>query len=66
MTEVSVLRNFGREARLREQWNKLWTEISDRIIRLPSHEQHIILEDFQTAIESRILVMEKINNDRDH
>lgn len=60
--EVQVLRGFGREAQLRRKWSKLWAEIGERIMRLPEHEQNILLEDFRTAIESRILVMERINN----
>ena len=65
--EVKVLRNFGREGQLKKKWNKIWAEIGERILRLPRREQDIILEDFHTAIESRILVMEKINNEnRDH
>jgi len=65
--EVKVLRNFGREAHLKKKWNRIWTDIGERILRLPLREQDIILEDFHTAIESRILVMEKINNEnRDH
>jgi len=67
MAEVRVLRGFGREAHLRRKWNKLWAEIGQRILRLPQREQNILLEDFHTAIESRILVMERINNtNRDH
>lgn len=62
--EVKVLRNFAREAHLRKKWNKLWTEIGERIARLPRREQDIILEDFHTAVESRILVMERINNEK--
>lgn len=56
--EVQVLRGFGREGHLRRKWNKLWAEIGERILRLPQREQNILLEDFHTAIESRILVME--------
>jgi hypothetical protein len=64
MTEVRILRNFGREAHLRRRWNRLWAQIGDRIMRLPRREQDIILEDFHTAIESRILIMERINNEK--
>jgi len=60
--EVQVLKGFGRESQLRRKWNKLWAEIGERIQRLPRREQDIILEDFHTAIESRIMVMERINN----
>jgi len=65
--EVDILRGFGREGQLRRKWNKLWAEIGERILRLPRREQDILLEDFHTAIQSRILVMERINNaNRDH
>ena len=60
--EVEVLRGFGCEAHLRRKWNKLWAEIGERIRRLPQREQNILLEDFHTAIESRILVMERVND----
>ncbi len=61
--EVRVLRSFGREAQLKRKWNRLWSEIGDRILSLPEREQNILLEDFCTAIKSRILVMERINNE---
>lgn len=64
MAEVTVLQNFGREAHLRRKWNKLWAKIGDRILRLPKKEQDIILEDFHTAIQSRLLVMERINDEK--
>jgi len=65
--DVQVLKGFGREAQLRRKWNRLWAEIGERILRLPRREQDILLEDFQTAIESRIMVMERINNaNRNH
>jgi hypothetical protein len=60
--EVRVLRGFGREAHLRRKWNRLWAEIGERIKRLPTREQNILLEDFHTAIESRLLVMERVND----
>ena len=60
--EVRVLRGFGREAHLRRKWNRLWVEIGERIRRLPVREQNILLEDFHTAIESRLLVMERVND----
>jgi hypothetical protein len=60
--EVKVLRGFGREAHLRRKWNRLWVEIGERIRRLPVREQNILLEDFHTAIESRLLVMERVSD----
>jgi len=60
--EVKPLKNFGRMAHLKKKWSQLWTQIGERIQRLPEREQDILLEDFHTAIESRILVMERITN----
>lgn len=60
--EVRVLHGFGREAHLRRKWNRLWVEIGERIRRLPVREQDILLEDFHTAIESRLLVMERVTD----
>jgi len=60
--EVQILKGFGREATLKRKWNRLWAEIGERVLRLPEREQNILLEDFRTAIESRILVMERISN----
>lgn len=60
--QVKPLRGFGREAQLKRKWNRLWAQIGERVIALPEREQCILLEDFQTAIESRILVMERITD----
>ena len=60
--EVKPLKNFGRTAHLKKKWSQLWAQIGERIQRLPEREQDILLEDFHTAIESRILVMERITN----
>jgi len=60
--EVKPLKRFGREAHLKKKWSLLWSQIGDRIQRLPEREQEILLEDFHTAIESRLLVMERIAN----
>jgi len=54
---------FGRAAQLKRKWNRLWAEIGDRLLKLPEKQQEILLEDFLTAIQSRILVMERINED---
>lgn len=61
MASVEVL-NFSRSAQLKRKWNRLWAQIGERILSLPQREQIILLEDFQTAIESRLVVMERINN----
>jgi len=59
--EVEPLRDFGDEAHLKRKWNQLWAQIGDRLLKLPKRQQDILLEDFHTAIQSRILVMERIN-----
>jgi hypothetical protein len=56
------LNGFGREAWLKKKWMRLWDQIGERILRLPKREQNILLEDFRVAIESRIMVMERVNN----
>jgi len=61
MASVEVL-NFSRAAQLKRKWNRLWAQIGERVLSLPQREQIILLEDFQTAIESRLVVMERINN----
>jgi len=61
MASVKVL-NFSRVAQLKRKWNRLWAQIGERVLSLPQREQIILLEDFQTAIESRLVVMERINN----
>jgi len=60
--EVSDLGDFGGAAvALKRKWERLWAEIGERLRRLPKKQQDILLEDFLTAIQSRILVMERIN-----
>jgi len=61
LSEVTPLRNFGAEFHLKKKWNELWDQIGDRLLRLPKTQREILLEDFLTAIQSRILVMERIN-----
>ena len=60
--DVKFLRDFGREAQLKRKWKRLWVEIGERVLALPEREQDILLEDFHTAIESRIMVMERITD----
>ena len=60
--DVKPLKGFGREGQLKRKWNRLWAQVGERLLRLPKREQDILLEDFLTAIQSRILVMERINN----
>jgi len=60
--DLKPLRDFGREAFLKKKWLRLWEQIGERLLRLPKREQNILLEDFRVAIESRIMVMERVNN----
>ena len=60
-TQVSVL-EWGPQFRLKERKRKLWREIGERILALPKEQQDIVLEDFLTAIRSRLLVMERVNS----
>jgi hypothetical protein len=60
--EVRVLERFGPFARLKAKKRKLWQEIGERILALPQKQQDILLEDFLTAIQSRLMVMERIND----
>jgi hypothetical protein len=59
--QVSVL-SWGPQFRIKEKKRKLWREIGERILALPRHQQDILLEDFLTAIQSRLMVMERINS----
>jgi len=61
LSEVTPLRNFGAEFHLKKKWNELWNQVGERLLRLPRRQRNILLEDFLTAIQSRILVMERIN-----
>lgn len=56
---VSMMRNYAQKAALRREWLMLWSRFSDRISRLPQSRQIILLEDLQTAIQNRLLVMER-------
>jgi len=60
--EIEALRNFGLGRNYLRKWHQLWAEIGDRLQKLPKKQQDILLEDFLTAIQSRILVMERIND----
>jgi len=61
--KVTALEGFGAEAVLRKKWMRLWEEVGSRILCLPKRERDILLEDFHTAIESRLIVMERITNE---
>ena len=60
--ELKPLRDSGREAFLKKRWLRIWDQIGQRMLQLPKREQEILLEDFRVAIESRIMVMERIND----
>ncbi|MGQ9565599.1 MAG: hypothetical protein ACUVT5_03520 [Candidatus Bathyarchaeales archaeon] len=62
MVEVTQLKGFGNEPWLKKKWMRIWSQIGERVLRLPKREQNILLEDFRVAIESRIMVMERIND----
>ena len=59
--EVTVLA-WGPFARLKEKKRKLWREIGERILALPQKTQDILLEDFLTAVQSRLIIMERIHD----
>ena len=59
--DVKVLK-WGPFSRLKEKKRKLWREIGERILALPQKQQDIILEDLLTAIQSRLMVMECLND----
>ena len=62
MSDVDVLRNFGREAALRRKWLKMWETLGVRVLKLPQWMQDIVLEDINTAIKNRLVIMEMIDN----
>jgi hypothetical protein len=64
MSEVQVLRGWGRDAAVRRKWLKLWEKVGARVLMLPEWLQEIVLEDVNTAIENRLSVMEMIVKSR--
>ena len=48
------------EAKLKQRWDKLGSQIGRRVLSLPESLQEILLADLQTAIENRLKVMERI------
>ena len=62
MSEIDVLKNFGREAALRRKWLKMWEMLGVRVLKLPKWMQDIVLEDINTAIKNRVAIMEMIDN----
>lgn len=63
MANVEVnIAEFSREAELRKKWIRMWEQLGERILKLPTWLQNIILEDVNTAINNRIATMEMIQN----
>ena len=60
MSEVEVLKGWGRDAAVRRKWLKVWEKVGARILMLPEWMQTILLEDVNTAVENRLSVMEMI------
>jgi len=60
--EVSILEGFGREAELRRKWMRMWEKLGQRVMKLPKWMQEIVLDDINTAIKNRLIVMEMIQN----
>ena len=60
--DVSVLDDFGRDAANRRKWMRMWQRLGERILKLPKWMQDIVLEDVNTALRSRVAVMEMIYN----
>ena len=60
MSEVEVLKGWGRDAAARRKWLKIWEKVGARILMLPEWMQTILLEDVNTAVENRLAVMEMI------
>lgn len=57
---MKVLENFAKDRKFREEWLKTWEKLGARILRFPKYMQTIVLEDVNTAIESRVATMEMI------
>lgn len=49
------------------KWMKVWAEVGQRILALPEEQQYILLSDLNTAVQSRLMVMERIRDaNRNH
>jgi len=62
VAEVSILKDFGREAANHRKWMKMWQTLGERILKMPKWMQNIVLEDVNTAVRNRVAVMEMIQN----
>lgn len=60
--QVEVLERFGQEVALQRKWMKMWETLGERILKLPKWMQNIVLEDINTAVKNRIVIMEMIQN----
>jgi len=60
--EIEVLEGFGQDATFRKKWMKMWDTLGERILKLPKWMQNIVLEDINTAVKSRVAIMEMIQN----
>ena len=58
---VETLKGFSGNTRIKKKFMKIWDDIGNRVYTLPKEQQNILLEDFLTAIQSRLLIMERIN-----
>lgn len=46
--------------KLRQRWLQIGNRFLSRILKLPTERQRILLEDIETALENRLVVMEAI------
>jgi len=60
MASVEILRRFGAETGEYKKRQKLWKQIGERILKLPEWQQTILLDDLLTAVQSRLIVFEKL------
>lgn len=53
---------MDRKKEMEKKWMKIWDQIGSRILKLPPWMQDIVLDDIDTAIKNRVLIMEMIQN----
>ena len=58
--EVKVLRGFGSDTAGYRKWRRLWVELGKKLAVMPEWMRDIVLDDVETAIRSRVAVMEMI------
>ncbi len=58
--EVKVLRGFGSDTAGYRKWRRMWVELGKKLAAMPEWMRDIVLEDVETAIRSRVAVMEMI------